>query len=114
VKELSGRAEHICLEDIILVAPATLNTINKFAAGIADNPVTALLASALGKGTPIYLAPSMHETLYKNPIFQKNMQELSKYRVKIIQPRFDEGKAKIAKTDTIVNEIIGFVKNYEK
>ena len=47
VDALSGMAEHICLEDLVLVAPATLNTINKIFSGIADNSVSTLISSAL-------------------------------------------------------------------
>jgi phosphopantothenoylcysteine decarboxylase/phosphopantothenate--cysteine ligase len=105
VNELSGLAEHICLEDIVIVAPATLNTINKILLGIADNVVTSLVASALGSQKPVYLAPTMHDSLYKNPFFQENLKKAERYKIKIIQPRFSEGKAKIAKTRDIVNQI---------
>ncbi len=123
VKELSGLAEHICTEDIILVAPATLNTINKIYSGIADDPVTTLIASTLGsnkiysdqissdfsgteKFKPIILAPTMHESLYENPFLQRNLEnELNKdYGIYIIEPRLEEHKAKIPKIEDIVAE----------
>jgi len=73
VDELSGMAEHICIDDLVLVAPATTNTINKIFVGIADNPVTTLVASALGTDVPVYIAPAMHGSLYKNPFLQENL-----------------------------------------
>ncbi len=106
IDELSGLAEHICQEDIVLVAPATLNTINKFAYGIADNVVTTLLASALGGEKDIYLVPTMHESLYCNPILKENLEKLQKYNVKIISPRLCEGKAKIPHIQSIVDIIL--------
>ena len=121
VKELSGLAEHICTEDLVLVAPATLNTINKIYAGIADDPVTTLVASALGnneihnktgneifkpdaKFKPIILAPTMHESLYENPFLKNNLEHKLNERVgiKIIEPRIEEHKAKIPKIEDIV------------
>ena len=108
VKELTGRAEHICLEDLVLVAPATLNTVNKVMSGIADNVVTCLIASALGKKIPVYMAPTMHISLYENPFFQKNLKEAEKYGIHVIQPRFGENKAKIPKTREIVSEVIKY------
>ncbi len=102
VTELSGLAEHLCQEDAVLIAPATTNTINKIFAGIADNPVTTLVASALGQGKPVYLAPCMHESLYNNPFLQDNLARAGKHGMKIIPPRFGEGKAKIARLETIV------------
>jgi phosphopantothenoylcysteine decarboxylase/phosphopantothenate--cysteine ligase len=106
VDKLSGRAEHISYHDLVLVAPATLNTINKIMVGIADNPVTTLVASALGRKTPVYIAPTMHETLYNNPIFHRNLLDVYKYGINVIEPRFSEGKAKIANTTKIVNTIV--------
>jgi phosphopantothenoylcysteine decarboxylase/phosphopantothenate--cysteine ligase len=106
VKELTGNAEHICLEDVVVVAPATLNTINKIYAGIADNPVTTLIASALGQNKPIYVAPTMHESLYKNPFFQQSLRKLPEYGVRILEPRLGESKAKMPRTSYIVNTVI--------
>ncbi|MBU1975496.1 MAG: hypothetical protein KKG59_03780 [Nanoarchaeota archaeon] len=110
VTELSGNSEHICLEDIVLVAPATTNTINKIFSGIADNPVTTLIASALGKGVPVYLAPTMHETLYQNPMLQENLEKSEKYGINIIPPRVGEGKAKMPRLTAIVNAMLRYAK----
>ncbi len=105
VKELSGMSEHICQEDLVLVAPATTNTVNKIFTGIADNSVTTLVASALGMGKPVHLAPTMHESLYKNPFFQENIAKAEQYNLKIIRPRRGEGKAKIPKLENLVAEV---------
>lgn len=104
--ELTGLAEHICLEDLVLVAPATMNTINKIMLGIADNNVTSLIASALGSKIPVYLAPTMHLSLYQNPFFQENLKKAKDYGLYIIEPRFSEGKAKIPRTNNLIEEII--------
>jgi len=101
ITELSGRAEHICLEDLVLVAPATLNTINKIFAGIADNPVTALTASALGMKKPVYLAPTMHDSLYDNPFLQQNLPKAESYGIHLLEPRHEEGKRKMPSIDEI-------------
>ncbi len=101
ITRLSGKVEHIGGEDLVLVAPATLNTISKTAGGIADNAVTALLASALGTQKPVVMVPAMHESLYANPIFQTNMVSLKKLGVYFLEPRQEEGKAKIADIEYI-------------
>ena len=77
VSELSGLAEHICTEDLVLIAPATINTVNAIGAGIADNAVTTLVASALGLQTPIVNAATGHGSLWENPIFQRNLEQPS-------------------------------------
>ena len=106
VCELSGLAEHIAREDLVLVVPTTMNTFNKVMNGIADNNLTSLVASALGQGKPVYMAPTMHESLYANPFFRENMNKVSQYGISIIEPRYSEGKAKVPKTEDIVHEVI--------
>lgn len=108
VSELSGMAEHICLEDLVLVAPATLNTINKIFSGIADNPVTALVASAIGQKKPVYLAPTMHGSLYENPFLRENLESAPRYGIHLVPPRISEGKAKMPKTDVLVQVMIDY------
>ncbi len=102
VDRLSGMAEHICLDDLVLVTPATLNTINKMFTGIADNPMMTLIGSALGKGVPVYIAPTMHWSMYQNPFLKENLERAEKYGIHVLSPRMDEGKAKMPHIDSIV------------
>jgi phosphopantothenoylcysteine decarboxylase/phosphopantothenate--cysteine ligase len=90
-------------EELILVAPATANTISKFAHKISDNPISTLLITAQGHDTPIIFVPSMHDSMYcaiKENI-DKIKQEGSAY---FIKPRMDEGKAKFPSKEDIVLE----------
>ena len=66
VLDLTGKIEHVRYSqaDLILVAPATANTISKFAYKISDNPVNTLLITAQGHNTPIVFVPSMHDSMY--------------------------------------------------
>lgn len=59
--------------DIMVVAPATANTIAKFARGIADNFLCTCLLSFRGKTV---IAPSMNWRMYEHPLFQENLQNL--------------------------------------
>ena len=67
VTKLTGKIEHVkySQEDLILVAPATANTISKFAHKIADDAISTLLITAYGHDTPIIFVPSMHDSMYK-------------------------------------------------
>src|SRR6058998_1086507 len=65
VTRLIGRLEHITLAgnspgrvDLVLVAPATANTIGKLASGIDDTPVTTVAATAIGSRIPVVIAPA--------------------------------------------------------
>ncbi|WP_422485193.1 bifunctional phosphopantothenoylcysteine decarboxylase/phosphopantothenate--cysteine ligase CoaBC [Gudongella sp. DL1XJH-153] len=68
--------EHIALAqrpDIILIAPATANTIGKIANGIADNMLTTVV---MASNVSILFAPAMNTNMYLNPITQKNIKAL--------------------------------------
>ena len=61
--------------DLLIIAPATANTIAKLAAGLADNILT---ATALDTRAPILLAPSMETGMWENPMTQDNVARLQK------------------------------------
>ncbi len=112
VTEITGFIEHVELAgehenkaDLILVCPATANTIGKIACGIDDTPVTTVVTTAFAH-TPIMIAPAMHSTMYEHPIVVENIEKLKKLGVEFIGPRFEEGKAKVASIDEIVYRVI--------
>lgn len=114
VSRLSGNLEHVYLadygkSDLIVVYPATANTIGKFSNGIDDTPVTSILSIALGANIPIIIAPAMHESMYNNNIIKKNIEKLVKNNVRFINPNIIEGKAKVADVELVVNYIISLL-----
>ena len=130
ITEITGKIEHIALAgesareieknknnvsekksekrsaDLILICPATANTIGKIASGISDTPVTAISMVALGSKTPIVIVPSMHLSMFQNPIVQKNISILEKLDVKFLNPRIEENKAKIATVEDVSSYIL--------
>ena len=113
VTELTGKIEHVMLAgeevgktDLVLVAPATANTISKIACGIDDTPVTTVVSTAFGSNIPIMVVPAMHESMYRHPVVTENVKKLQSLGVEFIGPRVEEGKAKIAETKEIVEAII--------
>lgn len=111
--ELTGKIEHVALvgehslkADLVLVAPATANTISKIACGIDDTTVTSVASTALGSKCPIIIVPAMHESMYNHPMLAENMTELKGLGVQFIGPKIEETKAKIAETKEIVDAII--------
>lgn len=110
VTELTGKIEHVkySQEDLILVAPATANTISKFAYKIADNPISTLLITAYGHDTPILFVPSMHDSMYK--AIKGNIEKIKdENSAKFLKPRMDEGKAKFPHKEDIVLESLRLI-----
>jgi phosphopantothenoylcysteine decarboxylase/phosphopantothenate--cysteine ligase len=114
VTRLTGAIEHVALAgnvpgrvDLVIVAPATANTIGKIAAGIDDTPVTSLVTSGLGQGIPLLVVPAMHESMYRHPLVVENVAKLERIGVAFLMPRLAEGKAKIAETEDVVASAIG-------
>ncbi len=108
--KLDGAVKHVelCGEtssraDLLLIAPATANTISKIAHAIDDTPVTTMATCAMGSKMPIVIVPAMHGSMYKHELLLNNIQLLKDHGVIFVQPRVEEGKAKIASRDDIVH-----------
>ncbi|NUP00176.1 MAG: flavoprotein [Nonomuraea sp.] len=70
--------------DAIIVAPATYNTINKFAAGIADTYALGLLAEAPGLGIPVVVLPFVNSALAARAPFLRSVEELRSEGVRVL------------------------------
>ncbi|MCF6441081.1 bifunctional phosphopantothenoylcysteine decarboxylase/phosphopantothenate--cysteine ligase CoaBC [Pseudoalteromonas luteoviolacea] len=78
-----GHIEFAKWADLILIAPATCNTIAKMANGIADDLLTTLVLATPAK---VAIAPAMNQQMYAHPATQKNLTTLSTYGVAIWGP----------------------------
>ncbi len=107
-----SRVEHVMIPeevDLLVVAPATANTIAKFANGIADNMLTcAFLANA--KRTLV--CPAMNSRMYRHPATRRNIEVLKSYGVAVLEPEAgalacgDEGKGRLPAPERIHEEVI--------
>ncbi len=83
--------------DAFVVAPATFNTINKWANGISDTLALGLLNEALGMGMPAIAVPWPNSGLMRHPAFQRSIRELREWGVQIIldpeRPALPRGSA---------------------
>jgi phosphopantothenoylcysteine decarboxylase/phosphopantothenate--cysteine ligase len=73
--------------DLLVVAPATANTLAKFANGVADDFLT---STYLACAAPVLVAPAMNTTMLEHPATQRNLETLRADGVHIIEP--DEGE----------------------
>ncbi|MFC7071820.1 bifunctional phosphopantothenoylcysteine decarboxylase/phosphopantothenate--cysteine ligase CoaBC [Halovenus rubra] len=111
ITEITGAIEHVDLcgregwADVLLVAPATANTVGKMAAAIDDTPVTTCATTAFGADIPIVVVPAMHEPMYDHPGVLDALDQLEAWGVSFVDPRIEERKAKIATEDAIVTAV---------
>jgi len=109
---------HISLShsaDIFLIAPASADTISKLSYGICDNFLT---TSAVSATCPVLIAPAMNESMYLDPIIQKNILRLRKSgKYFFVGPKSgnlacgEEGLGRLEDEDIII-ERLGELLNY--
>lgn len=100
--------------DIYLIAPATANTIAKFANGICESLLAAVYLSAR---CPVYIAPAMDLDMYRHQATDENINVLREYGNKIIDAEHGElasglvGEGRMAEPEEIISIIIDHFKD---
>ncbi len=79
-----GDADVLPPADAIIVAPATVNTVNKWAAGIADCLVLGLLVEGYGLGLPIVAVPYTNAVMAAHPMLHENIAKLRSWGVEVL------------------------------
>ncbi|MFJ9539524.1 flavoprotein [Streptomyces sp. NPDC101225] len=72
--------------DAVVVAPATFNTINKWAAGLADTLAVATLCESYGLGVPVAVLPCAAEALAAHPAYRDSLTRLRGMGVRFGEP----------------------------
>ena len=112
--------DHIALSrwaDVILIAPATANTISKLAQGTTDDFASTVV---LASNKEIYLAPAMNVRMWEHESTKHNLKKLISYGYKLIGPEVGEmacgeyGEGKMSEPDKISNEINNYFLNLKK
>jgi phosphopantothenoylcysteine decarboxylase/phosphopantothenate--cysteine ligase len=94
--------------DLVVIAPATANTIAKLAAGMADNMLTGIV---LATKAPVIVAPAMHANMWENTITQENTNKLRARGFTIVEPEYgrlvsgEMGYGRLADLDIILGTI---------
>ncbi|MEU6999698.1 flavoprotein [Nonomuraea sp. NPDC046570] len=81
--------------DAFVVAPATFNTINKWAAGISDTLVLGLLNEGLGLDVPMIAVPNPNMALARHPAFLQSVESLRSWGVRVM---FDPARFPLPKS----------------
>jgi len=102
---------HISLAEwagIVVIAPASANTLAKMRYGLADNFLTSVL---LATKAPILVAPAMNTGMWDNPITQENLKILGERGVVIVDPGVGElacgtcGKGRMPEPETVFESV---------
>lgn len=111
-----GRAmDHIQLArwaDLALVAPATANTINRLAAGLADDVVGTLFLAWELKKKPWWVAPAMNVAMLDHPVTQASLARLPALGVRVLGTGSgalacgEEGAGRLLEPEQLVTEVL--------
>ena len=91
--------------DMILIAPATRNTISKHLHGIMDSPLLMALSAARGRGSKLCFVPSMHSDLFDDPVTTELIDALIDEGSHVIINELNEGKLKQPDPVSIVADV---------
>jgi Flavoprotein len=95
---------------VVLFAPCGFNSVNKLAAGIADNLPLSVAAEAIGRGTPVIVGPSLNQPLMDHPATRASFATLSAWGVVVVPP-VDEGDGpRLAPSDRLLDAVRPFVR----
>ena len=112
--------DHISLSrwsDLILVAPATANTISKLSVGSSDDLASTVM---LASDKDIFLAPAMNVRMWEHPSTKENLNKLKKYGYKIIGPEIGDmacgefGEGKMTEPNEIIRQLEVYFFNFKK
>ena len=80
----SGRSSGWPPAQGIIVAPATINTVDKIAAGITDTWAVSVIVECLGLGVPIVIAPNVNPALGRHRRYRQNVEELRSWGITVL------------------------------
>lgn len=107
-----GHIELAKWADMVVIAPATANTIAKLAMGLADDLLTTV---CLATTAPILVAPAMNQQMWQHPSVKLNLQTLTDYDYDIIQPASgvqacgDVGEGRLPEPEELLEQVQCFI-----
>jgi phosphopantothenoylcysteine decarboxylase / phosphopantothenate---cysteine ligase len=111
VRTLGPEVSHLDPYDVVLVAPATLNTISKSAQGLADNPVTLLIASQFGRKGKLLFVPTMNSVLWGHPLYAEYRKRLESWGALFLEGASEEERIKMPDPEALVGVLINLSEN---
>ena len=90
---------------LVLVAPATFNTVNKISQGIADTLAHSLVAEAIGSGWPVIIAPSMNPALASHPQTVQSFKTLRDWGITVLDFQYGQTSHTMASVEDIIEAV---------
>jgi phosphopantothenoylcysteine synthetase/decarboxylase len=90
---------------VLLFAPCSFNSLNKLAHGVADSLALSVAAEAIGRRTPVIVAPSLNQPLLEHPIAQASLRTLPQWGVVIVPPVDDGEGPRLAPTAQLLDAV---------
>ena len=118
--ENEAEMDHISLSrwaDLILIAPATANTISKLASGISDDLASTV---ALASNKKIFIAPAMNVRMWEHQSTKQNIRKLKNYNYELIGPEIGDmacgeyGEGKMSEPKEIIDKLKIYFKNLKR
>jgi phosphopantothenoylcysteine decarboxylase/phosphopantothenate--cysteine ligase len=118
--ENEAQMDHISLSrwaDVILVVPATANTISKLSAGSSDDLASTVI---LASNKDIFLTPAMNVRMWEHPSTKQNLNQLKSYGYNIIGPEIGDmacgefGEGKMTEPKDIIQTIEAYFSKFNK
>lgn len=112
-----GHIELAKWADLLIIAPATANTLAKLAMGMADDLLTTV---CLATTAPVLIAPAMNQQMYAHPAVQLNLQTLTDLDYVIIPPESGEqacgdvGEGRLPEPEQLFNFVQNFIAKHQK
>ena len=95
---------------VVLFAPCSFNSLNKLAHGIADNLALSVVAEAIGRRTPVIVAPSLNRPLLDHPQAQASLRILPTWGVTIVPPVDDGEGPGLAPSAQLIDAVRPYVR----
>ena len=118
--ENEAEMDHISLSrwaDLILIAPATANTISKLASGSSEDLASTV---ALASNKKIFIAPAMNVRMWEHQSTKQNIRKLKTYNYELIGPEIGDmacgeyGEGKMSEPKEIINKLKIYFKNLRR
>ena len=118
--ENESEMDHISLSrwsDLILVAPATANTISKLSTGSSDDLASTVI---LASNKDVFLVPAMNVRMWEHPSTKENLQKLRTFGYTVVGPEIGDmacgeyGEGKMTEPLNIINYVDEYFKNIKK